>query len=161
MVALGRTCFLETFTHYDHPQAVEEYLNRDYAPQALADSLANPLHHWRLAEIDGAMVGFVKWGNCSLPIAPTHPPQAELMRLYVLKAFHGYGVGRALMDAALAQMEGGGAGEICLGVWEHNHHAQRFYQRYGFEKVGEYDYVPIGAQQDREWIMRRVVMPLP
>ena len=67
----------------------------------------------------------------------------------------GQRVGVALLEASLAAMISDGAGEICLGVWEGNHKAQAIYARYGFTKVGEYDFTPIGAQVDREWIMRK------
>ncbi len=98
----------------------------------------------------------MKWGACKLPLAPLHPPQAELHRLYVLQAFQGHGVGRALMDAAMAEITESGAGEICLGVWEGNHRAQRFYASYGFEKAGEYGF-PVGRQIDCEWILRKIL----
>ncbi len=42
-----------------------------------------------------------------------------------------------------------------LVVFSENHRAQRFYARYGFAKVGEYDY-PVGEWTDREFVMRKM-----
>jgi RimJ/RimL family protein N-acetyltransferase len=42
-----------------------------------------------------------------------------------------------------------------VGVWSENVGAQRLYARYGFEKIGEYDF-PVGAQLDREFILKQV-----
>lgn len=157
IAVLGRQAFGETFHHYTSPQAVAAFLDEDYDSAGLAQSLADPALHWRLVEQDGIAAGFMKWGACKLPLTPLHPPQAELHRLYVLKAFQGHGLGRILMDEAMTRMREGGSGEICLGVWEGNDKAKAFYTRYGFEKAGEYNYAPIGKQTDREWIMRKFV----
>lgn len=154
---LGRQAFGETFHHYTSRDAVEAFLDHDYDPARLGSSLSDDSLHWRVAELDGQPAGFVKWGHCKLPLPPVAPPQAELHRLYVLKAFQGKGLGRVLMDEAISRMRQGGAGEICLGVWEGNANAKGFYTRYGFEKAGEYNYTPIGEQTDREWIMRKIV----
>jgi ribosomal protein S18 acetylase RimI-like enzyme len=154
--ALGRQAFTETFGHLYPPEDLAAHLAKDYDPVALADSLARADEHWRLAVWSGQPAGFVKWGPCHLPLAPLASPQWELHRLYVLEAFQGKGMGRALMDAALTHMEAAGAAEICLGVWENNHKAQAFYATYGFSKAGEYDY-PVGRQLDREWILRRQI----
>ena len=60
------------------------------------------------------------------------------------------------MDAALNDPRLHGATNIYLDVWEHNHGAQRFYKRYGFEKVGERSFhVESGEETDVDFIMVR------
>jgi len=39
-------------------------------------------------------------------------------------------------------------------VWSENFGAQRFYARYGFSKVGTYEF-PVGQVRDLEFILRR------
>lgn len=154
LARIGRQAFTETFGHLYAPEDLAAHLAKDYDPSTLAGSLNSANEHWRLAEWQGEPAGFIKWGRCHLPLEPMATPQMELHRLYVLEAFQGKGIGRALMEAALTHMLECGAGEICLGVWEKNHKAHAFYASYGFEKAGEYDY-PVGRQIDREWIMRK------
>lgn len=156
LVSVGRQAFTETFGSLYSAQDLQDFLAKDYDPAMVAHGLADPTLHWRVARLDGVMVGFVKWGVCKLPLEPIALPQMELHRLYVLQAFQGKAIGRALMHAAMAGMQASGAGEICLGVWENNMKARRFYAAYGFEKAGEYDY-PVGKQIDREWIMRKIL----
>lgn len=151
---LGRQAFTETFGPLYPPEDLAAHLAKDYDPANLVHSLVSKNDHWRLAEWQGKPAGFVKWGQCNLPLEPVAPPQMELHRLYVLQAFQGKGIGRALMDAALTHMQEETAGEICLGVWENNVKAQSFYGAFGFEKAGEYNY-PVGRQVDREWILRK------
>ena len=47
-----------------------------------------------------------------------------------------------------------GAPDVYLGVFSDNIGAQRFYERFGFSRVGEYDF-PVGLQLDREYIYER------
>ena len=59
-----------------------------------------------------------------------------------------------LLEAALEWLGERGRTPVYLGVWSENDGAQRLYGRYGFEKVGEYDF-PVGDQLDREFILKR------
>lgn len=49
--------------------------------------------------------------------------------------------------------------EIYVSVFSENPRAIRFYQKYGFEKIGEYGF-PVGDQVDLEWIMRKTFKEL-
>jgi RimJ/RimL family protein N-acetyltransferase len=55
---------------------------------------------------------------------------------------------------ALAWLAAEGLAPLYVGVWSGNVGAQRLYGRFGFAKVGEYEY-PVGRQRDREFILRR------
>ena len=52
---------------------------------------------------------------------------------------------------AFAQAREGGADAIQLSVYSENFGAQRFYQRYGFEKVADIGYW-VGEQRDDEFL---------
>ena len=43
---------------------------------------------------------------------------------------------------------------LWIGVWSKNFGAQRFYERLGFAKVGEYEF-PVGQTRDQEFILSR------
>jgi ribosomal protein S18 acetylase RimI-like enzyme len=72
----------------------------------------------------------------------------------VLKSAQGTGLGRRLMDDAMAWLTAPPARAIWLGVWSGNDKAQGFYRRYGFEKAGEYRF-RVGETLDHEFIFRR------
>ncbi|RYE91924.1 MAG: GNAT family N-acetyltransferase, partial [Myxococcales bacterium] len=74
--------------------------------------------------------------------------------LYVDQAAQGLGLGKEMLERALGWLEQRAPGPLWLGVWSGNLRAQRLYERYGFGKVGEYDF-PVGAWRDREFIFRR------
>jgi diamine N-acetyltransferase len=152
---LAQQTFCETFTHYD-PADRAAFLATHYSADVFASYLSDPKNKLWLIEDDGTPLGYAKLGAYKLPLAPTLSPVTELHRLYVLKSRHGKGVGSALMETVF-ESAAQHAKILYLGVWEKNTRAQDFYKRYGFEKVGEYDYLPIGNVVDREWIMMKAL----
>jgi len=48
---------------------------------------------------------------------------------------------------------------IWLGVWERNQRAISFYQKFGFEKFGEHDFV-LGNDVQTDWLMKKMLRPL-
>jgi len=86
--------------------------------------------------------------------APTEgePGDIELKRIYVFSKYHGTGTGRELMLAALQHAREIGAKRMLLCTYDQNHRAVAFYQRAGFEKVGERRF-PVGDQVFNDIVM--------
>ena len=61
----------------------------------------------------------------------------EIQRIYILEKMKGKSVGDALMKKCFEEAKKKNYESVWLGVWEENRSAQKFYQKYGFEKVGE------------------------
>jgi diamine N-acetyltransferase len=151
MAALGARSFTETFGHLYTPDNLAAFLENHSADKWRAE-LADPTFAVRLAEEDGAPAGYCKLGPPSLPFEPRGVP-AELRQLYVLRPWQGRGVAAVLMDWAIGEARGRGAGELYLSVFIDNHRARRFYARYGFEPVGRYDFM-VGSHADEDIVMR-------
>ena len=66
-----------------------------------------------------------------------------MFALYVLKEYHGRGVGYGLMDAAAKRLSG--YEQIALWVLRGNERAVRFYERYGFRFDGAQAELLLGA----------------
>ena len=156
LAVLARDTFRETFTHYPEEDR-EAHLAEHYTPAIFTGYITDPDTRLWLAEAEGKPVSYVKFGAYKLPFVPTEIPVIELHRIYVFSAWKGYKIGAALMDKLWEYAGERQAKAVYLGVWEHNVKAQYFYRRYGFEKVGEYDYPPVGRTLDREWIMRKIL----
>jgi ribosomal protein S18 acetylase RimI-like enzyme len=73
------------------------------------------------------------------------------------KKAHGTGVAQRLMEWLLEEATRRGAQELVLSVYVDNHRARRFYERYGFEAVGKYDFM-VGSQADEDLILRHTIM---
>ncbi|HWK37084.1 GNAT family N-acetyltransferase [Sphingomonas sp.] len=152
--ALFRASFVGTFGHLYPPEDLTAFLAK-YTAQAWADDLTQADLRIRLAEEDGAAIGFAKVSDITLPVTPAGPA-LELRQLYLLEGAKGRGVADALMHWAIDQAKGRGAEELFLSVYVDNHRGKRFYARYGFEDVGAYTFM-VGSHADEDRLMRRAI----
>jgi ribosomal protein S18 acetylase RimI-like enzyme len=98
------------------------------------------------------LVGFVTTG------AARHAGEAglgEVWAIYVDPDAQGRGVGRALMDAAIRDLETRGFGEAVLWVFEANAPARAFYERLGWTPDGAAKPLVIGGAAPLEIRYRR------
>lgn len=145
-----RTSFCDTFAHLYERQDLAAFM-AGFTPDAWAAEFADPSYAFEVGEVEGAVVGYAKLGPNKLPhVAPGEV--IELKQLYILKAAHGTGVARALMDWALSEARQRGAARMALSVWSENLRAQAFYRRYGFEDRGPVTFM-VGnhPDEDRVW----------
>ena len=81
---------------------------------------------------EAGIVGFVSVG----PV----PEEAEagiVYLLYVMPEHWGGGVGKALMNTAMADFRDMGMSEAVLWVFRDNHRARRFYEKFGWQADGQ------------------------
>ena len=90
---------------------------------------------------DGERV--IGFAGCGAYRYETLPGCGEVFALYVLKEYHGRGVGYALMNAALARLSG--YERIAVWVLKGNDRAIRFYERYGFRFDGTESEIVLGS----------------
>ncbi|MDG2522729.1 GNAT family N-acetyltransferase [Caulobacter segnis] len=154
LCAIGRDTFVETFGHLYPPQDLADYLSYAYGPTRIGADLADPAKAmWVVESADGVAVGYALAGPCDLPHDEVTSGCGELKRIYILKAHQGGGVGSRLMQTVFDWLEQPGR-RLWIGVWSQNFGAQRFYERAGFAKVGEYIF-PVGQTKDLEFILSR------
>lgn len=149
-----RQSFRDAFAHLYRPEDLAAFLSK-FTPEAWASEFADPDYRFRVAEVDGEVIGFVKLGPSALPVE-TDRRAIELRQLYVLKEHHGTGIAAALTDWAIEQARRLGFEELYLTVYVDNSRARRFYDRYGFEAVGRYDFM-VGSHADEDLIMRKLL----
>lgn len=93
-----------------------------------ADSLAQGYHAWVLRAQDRQLMGyFLVMGIVD---------EAHLLNVAVSSAWQGKGVGRLLVNQAVALSRGLGMESILLEVRPSNVRALEIYQRYGFSEIG-------------------------
>lgn len=145
---------METFAHLYDPADLAAYLAEAYGLERTRADLADPAKASWLVESDGMAIGYALAGPCGLPHDEVTPASGELKRIYFLKNHQGGGLGRRLFAEVIDWLQKDGPRDVWIGVWSENYGAQRFYERHGFEKVGEYGF-PVGKTVDREFILRR------
>ena len=95
-----------------------------------------------LARVDGAIAGC-----CALRPLDTsdYPGAAEMKRLYVRKAFRGFGLGRQLAEAVLDSARQAGYDCVLLDTLDDMEAARALYEDLGFEEVPPYYHNPIAG----------------
>ncbi|MET0311257.1 MAG: GNAT family N-acetyltransferase [Burkholderiaceae bacterium] len=93
-----------------------------------------------LAMVDGEVAGC-----CGLrPLDNSdYPNAAEMKRLYVRKAFRGFGLGRQLAEAILDAARRGGYGSVLLDTLDDMEAARALYEELGFREIPPYYHNPI------------------
>ena len=151
LARLFHDSFVETFGPLYSPENLAAFLSGK-SEADWEEELADSAFVIRIAEAEGEAVGFAKLGPPSLPFAP-RGPTAELRQLYVLKPWHGAGIAHELMRWTIAEAKARGARDLTLSVYVDNPRARRFYDRYGFEYVGPYQFM-VGDHADEDHVMR-------
>jgi ribosomal protein S18 acetylase RimI-like enzyme len=88
-----------------------------------------------VAEDAGEVVGYTFAGVEGYDYMELRGPAGVLYDLVVDPAHRGHGVGRALLDATLAELQTRGAPRVVLATAERNEVAQRLFARAGFRRT--------------------------
>jgi diamine N-acetyltransferase len=148
------TVFCDTFAHLYRPEDLNAFLS-SFGIADWERQLSDPAYIVRVAEADGKIVGFLKLGPLKLPIE-VDGPALLLDQLYLMKEHHGAGIAQALMDWAFEEAVRRGALQLFLTVYVDNNRARSFYDHYGFEPVGRYEFM-VGSQADEDIVMRKIL----
>ena len=93
------------------------------------NELANGHHYLVALDEDGSVAGYAG-------LALTPPYEAWIQNVGVRRDRQRHGIGRALLEALLAEAHRHGVRHVLLEVAVDNAPAQKLYARYGFEPVG-------------------------
>jgi len=109
---------------------------------SLPGDYAEPRGALLLAEVEGAIAGC-----CALrPLDNADYPNAsEMKRLYVRRAFRGFGLGRELAEAMLDRARQAGYACVLLDTLDDMESARALYTDLGFEEIPPYYHNPIAG----------------
>ena len=154
LVEFSRQAFADSFRQLYAPEDLTAFLEDWRSTERISANIADPDASLTLAEEYGALLGycliFFGKGFQERP-APQPLRPAFLSQLYCASATTGRGVGSALMDHALDESRQRGCDAVQLSVYSENFGAQRFYARYGFQKVADIDFW-VGRHRDDEFL---------
>lgn len=138
LALVAAATFLEAFAGVLPGPAIVQHCARHHVPSVYAAYLANErVRTWlAVTRYGDAPVGYSMLTPPDLPL-DLGPTDIELKRIYLFSRFQGSGVGQQLMDIAIEGARQMGARRLLLGVFAGNARALRFYQRNGFEQIGE------------------------
>ncbi len=137
IVQVGRESFSWAFGHLFTADIVARYLDDTYSIGKIRDSFSKPGNVYFVAEVEGQVVGFLKLKlSCRHNlVASSH--QLQLQKIYVLPGAAGSGIGSELMRAGEETIRALAPVSTWLMVYEGNHRAAAFYERFGYSAIGK------------------------
>jgi diamine N-acetyltransferase len=126
--------FSETFEHLNDPEDFRKYVDDHFNLTRIAKDLADKDVFCFLARVHENVAGYLKLNAPGSQTEEVKGDSLEIERIYVLKKFHGLGIGNALLNTAIQQAKEMKKDFLWLGVWEKNEKAISFYERKGFRK---------------------------
>jgi ribosomal protein S18 acetylase RimI-like enzyme len=150
LTQLAARTFRDSFGDENAPEDMELHLSTHYTVAKQAAELSNPAMACFFAEASGVAVGYAQLRQGATPPCIPGEGSIEVLRFYVAGEWHGKGVSRPLMEAAIAEARARGRKRLWLGVWEENPRAIAFYKKCGFVDVGSQDFqLGTDLQHDR------------
>jgi ribosomal protein S18 acetylase RimI-like enzyme len=138
------------------PEDLADYMRNAFNPEQTKRELSEENSIFLVAEIENEPVGYAKVMLGSREPEITGEKTIELNRLYSKQEFLGKGVGAKLMEECFRIAGKFGCDVMWLGVWEFNPRAQKFYEKYGFRKVGKHVF-QLGSDAQIDLLMQKEI----
>lgn len=150
---MSRETFYETFAADNSKEDMNKFMTEQFTREALIEEVGSPGNIFLLAYADDEPAGYARLREKSDKLF-NYRPTLEVARIYAATKLIGKGIGRQLMEASIAYAKRLKKEIIWLGVWEKNIRAIAFYEKFGFEKFAEHDFV-LGNDIQKDWLMKK------
>ncbi len=146
--------YYETFAHLNTAEDMAAYLEEAFNVDRLTQEFNNPNSSFYFLYADENLAGYLKLNEAPSQTDINDADSVEIERIYVSSEFQGRGLGRYLMEQAIAITKERNKNYAWLGVWEKNKKAIRFYKRNGFYEIGTHKFV-MGDDVQTDYVMRK------
>lgn len=148
--------FVDTFGAANRPEDMDTYVASAFSEGHQRAELSDVDSRVWLATIGEDVVGYAHVRRSPAPsgISGARTRAIEIARIYAGRRWHGHGLGAALMEACVATAKEWGGDVLWLGVWERNPRAIAFYEKHGFQVVGDQPFL-LGTDLQRDLVMAR------
>ena len=150
---LSRETFYNAFAPANTKEDMDKFMNEVFTREKLIAELDLPSNIFLLAYTGNEVAGYMCMRDKNIPETPLETDNViEIARIYSVSAETGKGIGAALMNRCIEISKEKNRAYIWLGVWEKNDKAIRFYERFGFQRFGEHEFV-LGNDVQTDWLM--------
>lgn len=140
LAGVGSESFREAYGPHSGAADIEAHIAANFSPAAIREGFAGGLSDFYIASASGEAAGMarVRLAGCPLPGGDANA--LELQQLYVLARLRRHGLGRLLVEHAIAHARQAGAAGVWLSAWEFADWAVQFYKDVGFAPIGKVDF---------------------
>jgi GNAT superfamily N-acetyltransferase len=156
LMSLGCKTFDQAFREMNDPTYFSTYLAHAFSLETVTGELKDTRSEFFVAYQGDEPVGYFKLFAGTAPQCVTPFPAIELARLYALQTHWGKGIGPAMMAQALAVAHEKGFATVWLSSWKKNHRGNAFYQKWGFDRVGEKTF-DVGGDVQEDFVLCRLL----
>ena len=146
--------YYETFAHLNTEEDMDAYLQDAFNVDKLSKELNDSNSAFYFLYYGEKLAGYLKLNEAPSQTDINDNTSLEIERIYVSSEFQGQGLGRYLMEQAIAIATERTKQYAWLGVWEKNEKAIRFYKKNGFYEIGTHSFV-MGEDVQTDYIMRK------
>lgn len=148
--------FVDTYAAWNTPANMDKFLQQQFTRERLIAEVGAPGNEFFLVCEGDEPVGYLKLREGRSLQNLDGKQTLEIARLYTRKDKIGKGVGKTLMQTAVQRAKAKGKNALWLAVWKENHRAIRFYEAWGFEKCGEWEFW-LGNDRQEDWLMKKLI----
>lgn len=146
--------YQETFADMNTKANMQAYLEESFNLEKLKNEWSKESSFFYFIYHSEELAGYMKLNEFKAQTDIYDPLSLEVERIYVLSGFQGNGLGRHLMDKAVAVGKERKLTYLWLGVWEKNKNALSFYQKNNFYKIGSHDFI-MGDEMQTDYLLRK------
>jgi len=156
LLKVAEQTFYDTFAKENTEENMKVYLAEHFTYEKLIIEFNNPYSEFYSAILNDRITGYLKINFEQAQTEFVQNNSMEIERIYVLKEFQGYKIGKLLLDKAFARAQENKIDIVWLGVWEKNEKAISFYKKNGFIEFGKHIF-KLGTEEQTDIIMKKII----
>ncbi|MDB2571587.1 GNAT family N-acetyltransferase [Polaribacter sp.] len=154
---LGRVTYTQSHGRYiENKKELFEFYNDAYSVSKIRDELKEAKNLYWIVFSDELPIGFAKLSLKNTPPNSQELNSCKLEKIYILDDFTGYKIGTKLQKILLKTAKQLHFKNIWLAVYYKNTKGINFYQKHGFKKTGDIDFV-VGESVYRNLILLKKI----
>jgi diamine N-acetyltransferase len=153
LAQMGGVSLLQSHGHSAPAEVMQAYVDKSFSVEACRAELEDAGNIFYAAFYNGEPAGYFKTIYNVPHAAIDIQPVTKLERLYLLNQFLDLKLGHQLLQKSIELSKAAGDMGMWLNVWKKNERAIRFYQKAGFETVGESQFVLTETHANPNWVM--------
>lgn len=153
LAQMGGQSLIESHGHSAPAEIMQAYRQKSFSEEACRAELVEEQNIFFAVFFNNSPAGYSKIILHTPHLAVDLQPVTKLERLYLLQEFYGLKLGHRLLQQAIAFSKENADTGMWLEVWKGNERAIRFYQKQGFQTVGELEFVLTETHVNPAWVM--------